>query len=302
MSKINWSSYNTALKNRGNISFWFSEDVVDSWYAIPDARKKGAPFLYSSSAIEVLNVIRFRFGMKLRETQGFAESIKKLMDIDVQIPDYTTLSRRMNTLMPEIRQKLKTGKSVHVVVDSTGLKVFGEGEWKVRQHGYSKRRTWRKLHLAVDESDSQILSVVLSENSFKDSELLGDLVEGIHEDIDSVTGDGAYDCKDCHEVASTYGAMGIFPPKRGARLKQHGNSNAPPILRDEFVRAIRAVGRKAWKKDIGYHRRSLAETAMYRFKTLLGEKLSSRIFDRQAIEAILKCKILNMMPVPATCQ
>jgi len=299
MSKINWRSYNNALVNRGKITLWFSEDAVKSWYAKAKPGRRGKPPIYSQSAIETLSVIRFRFGLTLREAEGFATSLKEMMKLELDIPDYSTLCRRLDTVAPEIRAKLESSKSVHVVVDSTGLKVFGEGEWKVRQHGYTKRRTWRKLHLAIDESDSQILSVVLSENSFKDSEVFGDLIDEIEEDIASMTGDGAYDCYGCHDKAKERGALGIFPPKRGAKLKQHGNSKDPPILRDEYIRAIREMGRKEWKSQIGYHRRSLAETAMYRFKTILGDKLNSREFGRQAVEAVLKCKILNMMPVPA---
>lgn len=162
----------------------------------------------------------------------------------------------------------------------------------------SKRRTWRKVHLAVDESNDQILSVVFSENSFKDSEVFVDLVEQIDANIEQTTGDGAYDDKTCYGWAETNGVNGAFPPRRGAKINQHGNDGAKPRQRDEHIRGMRAVGRKQWKKDANYHRRSIAETAMYRFKILTGDRLASRKFENQASEVFLRCKILNRMPTP----
>ena len=191
-------------------------------------------------------------------------------------------------------------KPIHVVIDSTGLKVYGEGEWKVRQHGYSKRRTWRKLHLAIDESNSQIVAVVLSDNSFKDNQLYEDLIDSADEDIEKVSADGAYDSENCYKKSIKEGINLVAPPRRGAKLKKHGNCSGPPHPRDVHLREIRSVGRKQWKKNNDYHRRSISETAMYRFKMLLGEKLSSREFERQANGAFIKCSILNKMKVPSS--
>jgi hypothetical protein len=297
-SQINWPLYNRSLVNRGKITFWFSKDTAKLWYNKQKSVRPGASYTYSHSAIEALSVVRFRFGLTLRETQGFAESLAELMKLDVEVPDYSTLCRRLEKVAVDLKAKASGNGPVHVVVDSTGLKVYGEGEWKVRIHGYSKRRTWRKLHLAVDESNNQILSVALSDNSFKDGEVFADLMDGVDADLERATGDGAYDDKSCYGWCEEHGAKGVFPPKRGAVIKQHGNSSNEPLARDEYVRDIRKHGRKGWKKKIGYHRRSLAETAMYRFKTILGDRLSSREFVRQAREAGIKCKILNMMRTP----
>ena len=211
---------------------------------------------------------------------------------------HSTLSRGLESAQISLG-KLKSGEQVHVVIDSTGLKVFGEGEWKVRQHGYSKRRTWRKLHLCVDESNGQILSSSLTDNSYKDNELFKDLVEGLEDHIDKASADGAYDSKECWQHCQDNDIQGIFPPRKGAKLKQHGNSKKDRLQRDEHIRAIRHKGKDQWKKDSGYSRRSISETAMYRFKTLLSDKLSSREFQRQAAEAFIKCKILNKMTVPS---
>lgn len=293
---IDWKSYNRNLINRGSITFWFSADILGSWIA-PKTCKKGAQTFYSDAAIEMLSIIRFRYGLTLRSTQGFAESIMELMGIEIPVPNYTTLCRRLPNLSVEIQGKASQG-ALHVVIDSTGLKVFGEGEWKVRQHGYSKRRHWMKLHLAVDSSNNQIISAALSTNSFKDNQLFGELIDEITEDIDQVSADGAYDSKDCYATAEDRGFSGVFPPRRGARLQQHGNCSGPRKQRDEHIREIRRCGRKQWKKNQNYHQRSLSETAMYRFKTILSGKLSSREFNRQANEAFIKCQILNRMATP----
>ena len=297
MGKSNWSFYNKSLVNRGQITFWFSPDIVKSWYAKPTGQQ-GGQLIYSDIAIEALNIIRFKFGLKLRCTQGFAQSLVKLMNLNIKIPDYTTLCRRLKKLSPKIHSKVHFKKEIHIVIDSTGLKVYGEGEgeWKVRQHGYSKRRIWKKLHLAVDESNSQIKSVVLSDNSFKDNELFEDLLTGVDDRISQVSADGAYDSRSCYNICKDKGV----PPRRGAVIERHGNCHDPPLPRDIHIREIRKMGQKRWKKKNNYHRRSILETAMYRFKTLLGDKLSSREFNRQANEVFIKCKILNQMSVPAS--
>jgi hypothetical protein len=298
-SQINWPLYNKSLINRGNITFWFSKDMAKCWYNKRKSGSRGASNTYSQSAIDALSLIRFRFRLTLRETQGFGSSLTELMGICVRVPNYTTLCRRLAKVSRSIAAKVRSGKSVHVVVDSTGLKVFGEGEWKVRQHGYSKRRTWMKLHLAVDESDNQILSVVLTDNSYKDNEVFEELMYDIEAEVGQATGDGAYDAKNCWDWTDENDVRGVFPPRKGAKLKRHGNSKDAPSQRDKHIRLRRDIGKKRWKKRTKYSRRSLAETAMYRFKVILGDELNSRESGNQIAEAILKCKILNMMPTPS---
>ena len=293
---IDWKSYNRNLINRGQITFWFSPDVLGAWLA-PASHKRGAQEFYSDAAIEMLSIIRFRYGLTLRSTQGFAESIMELMSVEVPIPDYTTLCRRLPKLSISLKGKISKGV-VHVVIDSTGLKVFGEGEWKVRQHGYSKRRDWMKLHLAVDSGNNQIISAALSTNSFKDNQLFDDLIDEIPGHIDQVSADGAYDSKGCYDKARKRGFKAVIPPRKGAKIGQHGNCKAPREQRDEHIREINRYGRKKWKSNNKYHQRSLSETAMYRFKKMLGDKLSSREFHRQANEVFIKCQVLNKMSTP----
>lgn len=299
MGRIDWPLYNRALEARGEIQMWFDEEIANDWYADPldHIGKPGAAFVYSDEAIMALSLIRFRFGLSLRATRGFAKSLADLMEMKIEIPCYSTLSRRLAKLQVDLEAAQQEG-SVHVVVDSTGLKVYGEGEWKVRIHGKSKRRTWRKLHLAVNEANDTILSVVFSENSFKDSEVFVDLMDGVDANIEQATGDGAYDTDDCYSWSEESGVNGVFPPRRGAVIAQHGNQSARPLQRDQHIRGIRDVGRKQWKKNSDYHRRSIAETSMYRFKVLTGDKLASRNFENQAREAFVRCKIINRMPTP----
>ena len=143
------------------------------------------------------------------------------------------------------------------------------------------------------------MAVVLSDNSFKDNEVFEDLVDGVDGEINQISADGAYDSKNCYSKSNDEGIYLVTPPRRGAVIKKHGNCAGPPEPRDIHIREIREMGRKRWKKRNNYHRRSISETAMYRFKTLLGERLSSREFDRQANEAFIKCQILNKMLTPA---
>jgi hypothetical protein len=191
LKKINWKTYNKKLIERGSITFWFPKDIEDRW--LNDSIGPGFQKIYSDEAIEVVSMIRFFFKQPLRATQGFTGSLMELLGFDLPVPDYSTLSRRMKKLEVKLGKLKSKGKRIHVVLDSTGLKVFGEGEWKVRQHGYSKRRTWMKLHLAVDEADGEILSMSLTENSFKDNELFEDLLKGLEDKISDVSADGAYD-------------------------------------------------------------------------------------------------------------
>jgi IS5 family transposase len=186
-------------------------------------------------------------------------------------------------------------KAVHVVVDSTGIKVDGEGEWKVRKHGTSKRRTWRKLHLGVDEATGEILAAVVSTNDVADCEVLPDILDGIEQEIEQVSGDGGYDTLDCYDAITARGAASTIPPRRNAKIRQHGNCKTPPHPRDQNLRQVRQVGRKRWKQQSGYHRRSLSETTMFRLKTIFGSRLQRRKFGNQAVELFLQCAALNRM-------
>ena len=184
---------------------------------------------------------------------------------------------------------------LHLVLDSTGLKVYGEGEWKVRKHGYSKRRTWRKLHLAIDAETHEIQAVAVTEAGVDDAEMVGDLLEPIDREIAAAAGDGAYDKRKVYRVLEPRTGRILIPPRSNARIWKHGNASGPPLARDENLRAIRRSGRKAWKRESGYHVRSLAETGVYRMKAIFGGHLTSRRPECQVTEGTVRARALNIM-------
>lgn len=288
----NWKRYNESLVQRGSITFWFSEDVIDRWHHANDRPKVGHPFVYSDTAIECLLALRELFQLPYRQTEGLGKSLAQLMQITLDIPDYTSLAKRAAKLGVVLDVRKHSGP-IDVVVDSTGMKVFGEGEWKTRKHGISKRRTWRKLHLAVNPDTHEIEAETLTENSSDDASQVDPLLDQVAGNIDAFYGDGAYDKWKVYETLDNRNIKAIVPPQRNAKIKRHGNSSDPPLPRDTAIREIRRRGRRQWKKRIGYHRRSLSETAMYRMKCCFGDHLKNRLIENQRTETRIRSKILN---------
>lgn len=288
----NWRKYNESLVQRGSITFWFSEEVLAQW-SHPNRRPGvGHPFLYSDRAIESLLALRELFRLPYRQTEGLARSLVRLMEAEVAVPDYTSLAKRAATLQISLEVSRHSGP-IDVVVDSTGLKVFGEGEWKVRAHGKSKRRTWRKLHLTVNPQTQEIEAEALTENSGHDADQVDGQLAQVAGPIRRFYGDGSYDPWKVRKTLSTRKIKQIIPPRHDAKIKRHGNTKGRPLPRDVAIRKIRRLGRKRWKQEVGYHRRSLAETAMYRMKSCFGNQLKNRELPNQRTEARLRCKILN---------
>jgi hypothetical protein len=235
------------------------------------------------------------YRLPYRQSVGFTQSLIELMGADVRVPDYSTVCKRSVELNVDLGIET-TDAPKHIVLDSTGLKIYGEGEWKVRQHGYSKRRTWRKLHLSVNTATQELEAVVLSDASVDDAEAGKTLLDDTAGDIEQVAADGAYDKRKFYEASTKRGIRHIVvPPRKDAKIWQHGNSKKAPLPRDENLRYIRRKGRKKWKQDSGYHRRSLAETAVYRFKIIFGNTLASRTLPRQITEGCIKAAALNRM-------
>ena len=237
--------------------------------------------------------LRSVYHLPLRAAEGFARSIFGLMGLDLDVPDYSTLCRRAKSLQITL-PKLAEGP-LHLVIDSTGLKVHGEGEWKVRRHGYSRRRTWIKLHLAIDPESHEIHGAMVSEPGVTDAEAVPDLLEQEEGPVEAVEADGAYDRQEVYEVLQRRGAKAVIPPRRDAKIRRHGNKAGPRLARDENLRRIRKIGRAAWKEESGYHRRSLGETAMFRIKTIFGGGVASRRTQQQAKEVGIRCRALNIM-------
>ena len=292
----NWSEYNKALEKRGSLEVWVDEAVAKTWERKEKTGERGRPEEYQDSWIELILTLGMVYHQPLRQVTGFAQSFVKLNGWCVNVPHFTTLCRRRKTLNIQVSSR-RFSDTITVVVDSSGAKVYGEGEWKVRQHGASKRRTWRKFHLAVEPETLEILALEVSTNDVTDDEMLPVVLNAIDEaiTIEKVCGDGGYDRTNSYQAIKKRRAKAVIPPRKDAKIQQHGNSNAPPLDRDQNLRRIRKVGRKRWKQEAGYHQRSLAETSVYRYKVTFGSTLNSRLFPSQTVEMKLGAKTLNRM-------
>ena len=290
----NWSEYDHALVQRGSITFWLSDDLEKVWLYAGE-KQRGSQFDYSEQAIEMMLTIKEVFRLTNRGVEGFVRSLFQMMNIDLPVPDHSTLSKRGKTL--KVKWPRKTSESLNLVLDSTGLKIYGEGEWKVRKHGYSKHRTWRKLHLGTNPENGGIRAVILTENSVSDDAVVKEMLEQIEEILLACAADGAYDKRKVYEALNLHSPEVeiLIPPRKNARIWQHANSKEARLKRDENLRYIRKHGRKQWKQDAGYHIRSLAETIIFRLKTIFGDKLSARLLETQTTQALVRCRALNKM-------
>lgn len=287
----NWSSYNKSLVERGSLTIWITPEILESWQD-QRPRQRGGQYAYSDMAIETMLTLKHLLRLPYRATQGFGQSLFTLMELTITVPDYSTLCRRAKVLKVKLSKSEQSAR--HIVIDSTGLKVYGEGEWKVRKHGHSKRRTWRKLHLSINADTHEIVAERLTSNSIDDATAGVDMLQEMDETPENVSGDGAYDKRKFYDECQVQKIDKVLvPPQRNAKIWQHGNSKAPPHPRDENLRYIRRHGRKKWKEESGYHQRSLAETAIYRFKQTFGAELNARSDERQHTEVAIKCAILN---------
>jgi len=290
----NWSEYEKALVQRGSITFWLSGDIEQTWLYTGE-KQRGSQFDYSDKAIEIMLTIKEVFHLTNRGVEGFVRSLFQMIKIDLPVPDHSTLSKRGKILKVKLPKKAKG--SLNLVLDSSGLKIYGEGEWKVRKHGYSKRRTWRKLHLGADPENGEIQAVLLTENNVSDDATVKKLLDQIEQTLLACAADGAYDKHKVYDALNKHSpdVEILVPPRKNARIWQHGNSKAERLKRDENLRYIRKHGRQRWKKDSGYHMRSLAETAMFRLKTIFGDELSARLLETQSTQALIRCLALNKM-------
>lgn len=300
----NWSEYNKALVNRGSLTLWFDQDSIDLWHNTGHTGKRGRPQLYSDLAIQCCLTIKAVFNLPLRATEGFVTSLLQLLHLPLRAPDYSLLSIRQKTLQIHLPKSQAKMHKMHLAVDSTGLKVFGEGEWKVKKHGQEKQRTCLKLHLAIDEKEHLIEACMLTADNVHDCETLPALLNQIDTPIEQVTGDGAYNTHDSYQATIAVGAKPCFPPRINAT--RHKATDEAHRLRNHAVSQVGYHDLAHWKKKNNYHRRSLAETAMYRFKQLLSGHVQAKTMDRQSREIGIKCSILNKMtrlgmPAYTTC-
>lgn len=283
----NWSDYDRALVERGNITIWLTPEAIAAWSPRP-TRRRGGQRRYSDVAIETALTLRMLLHLPLRQTEGFLRSIFDLMGLTLDAPDHTTLSRRSAQLSVLLRS-MSGGGSINLVIDSSGLSIFGEGQWAAVKHGGKGIQGWRKLHLGVDET-GVIVAQALTDSNVDDATTGIDLIDEVSSKIKTVIADGAYDTRAFHASARSRGAKIVVPP-----IKTATTGDGRSSVRDRAVRRIGKVGRRQWKKEVGYHRQARVENAFFRLKTILGDRMRSRGEDAQGIEAKIACNILNRM-------
>ena len=293
----NWPAYDRALQQRGSLTVWVTPEALAAWHP-PRTGQRGRPRSYSDVAIETGHLLRLAFGRPWRQTEGLLQSLTTLLGVSVGVPDHTTFSRRSPglSLAGSLAQAQASGP-VHVVIDATGLKVYGAGEWLAEKHGGRGGRTWRKLHLAVDPESGEILASELTTSEESDAALVGPLLEQITSPIASVIADGAYDGGPVYravaERQSHPPAAVVIPPR--ATAVPSPTADITPSQRDQHIRTIQDRGRMGWQKAVGYGRRSLGETAMFRYKIIIGRGLRARTLPSQKTEARVTCSVLNRM-------
>jgi len=293
----NWKDYNKSLVQRGSLTFWFSDEVVNNWKNDQKSNSHGNQ-KYSDMLIFCALTLRQLFRLPLRATEGMMKSLVELAKLPISAPNYSTLCRRGKTLKVNLGVK-NTAKARHVLVDSTGIQVIGEGQWKKLRHGESRHQVWRKLHIAMDADDQTILSATMTESTRLDGNYLPELIAKVGSPISKITGDGAYDKKNCYETAYMRNAQAVFPPQHNACVQRNKHKKNPALeARDEAICYIghgsdRDERLKEWKHVNNYHRRSLVETMMSRMKSLFGDQMRSRTFENQKTDLLIRCYAIN---------
>ena len=285
----NWPAYDRALVQRGDVTLWLAPDAIATWAAV-GIGKRGGQLQYSDLAIETALTLRLIFHLPLRQTEGFLTSIFGMLGLDLSAPDHTTLSRRGQPLHLTLRH-VPACAGMHLIVDSTGLSIVGDGEWAAAKHGGRGRRGWKKLHFGVDRS-GVIVVQALTEGHVDDATTGITLIEATDGDLGSVTADAAYDTVGFYEAAGARGAAVVVPPTSTANVSRHGPRSS---ARDRTIVEVKKFGRRRWKKMAGYHRQARVENAFFRYKSIIGDAVRARSPGGQAAEALLACNILNRM-------
>jgi hypothetical protein len=290
----NWAEYDAALRQRGSLTVWFSGAAIAAWRAAPRTTRGGQPW-YSPLAILTALTLRVLFRLALRQTEGLIGSVLRLLGLELAVPDHSTLSRRAETLEVPRPRPGGDGQPVHLLVDSTGLKLCGPGEWLAEKHGTKRRRSWKKLHLGVDAETGRILASELTGHAADDGAQVGPLLDQVAGPVTSLTGDGAYDQQGVYaSVAERHPEAAVIVPPRATAVPSD-TAEAAPTQRDRHLRFIAEHGRMAWQKASGYTKRARAEAAVGRFKRVIGDGLRSRTDRRRATEVSIAVRALNRM-------
>ena len=291
---MNWREYDASLRQRGSLTVWFTDEAIEAWRAEPRTTPGGQPW-YSSLAILTALTFRAVFRLALRQTEGLIGSVIGLLGLDLAVPDHSTLCRRAETLELPRPKPRRDGEPVHLLVDSTGLKLCGAGEWLVEKHGTKTRRSWRKLHIGLDANSGQIVASALTAKEVDDGAEVGPLLDQMAARVASFTADGAYDQEGVSTaVAERHPEAAIIVPPRSTAVPSEAAETAP-TQRDRHLQFIAEHGRAAWQKASGYTKRSRAEAAIGRFKQVIGDGLRSRTDRRRATEVGVAVHALNRM-------
>src|SRR4051794_2872533 len=288
----NWAEYDAGLRARGSLTVWFTPEAVAAWAAAPRTSRGGQPS-YSDLAITTALTLRAVFRLALRQTEGLIGSILQLLGLDLPVPDHSTLSRRAETL--EVPRPKAGSAPVHLLVDSTGLKFCGPGEWLIEKHGAKRRRGWRKLHLATDADTGRIVAAGLTDKDADDGSQGGALLEQVGGPLASLTCDGAYDRDDVYtEVTMQHPEAAVIVPPRANAVPSEAAETAP-TQRDRHLQCIAERGRMGWQRASGYNDRALVEADISRWKRVIGDGLQSQTDGRQATEVAIAANVLNRM-------
>lgn len=289
----NWAEYEAGLRRRGSLTMWVTADAIAAWQARPRSTR-GRPAVYSDAAIEACLVVRAAFKQPLRQAEGLMASVFELLGSALTVPDHTTVSRRAPKLVSIFTGALPAGP-LHVLIDSTGLKIFGAGEWLAEKHGRRSRREWRKLHLGVDAESGHIVASELTEHDIDDASQVGPLLDWIDGNIEQVTADGAYDGEPTYkEIAARGVDIAVVIPPRDTAVPS-ADFEADSSQRDAHLLTIESLGRLGWQEVTSYGQRARVETAMGRYKSIIGARLRARSLPAQRAEARIGVAVLNRM-------
>jgi hypothetical protein len=292
----NWAEYDAGLRQRGSLTLWLTPEALDGWTA-PRRTTRGGQPRYSDLAVETALTFGLLFGLRLRQSEGFLGSVLALMGLDLPVPDHTTLSRRAGTWKPAAKRhhmRAMSNGPIHVLVDSTGLKIYGAGQWLENKHGIKSRRKWRKLHLALDADSGEIIAHALTDQDSGDASQVGPLLDQIEDEIGQFTADGAYDGNPTYDAVLRHSieARIVVPPRSNAVERV-----APEVScqRNDHITSINIDGRLKWQVSTGYGKRALVETTMGRYKGIIGCRLRARSFQSQRTEVAIGIAALNRM-------
>jgi len=293
----NWPAYDASLRQRGSLTVWFTDDAIAGWAAEPRTTRGGQPW-YSSLAILTALTIRAVFRLAYRQAEGLLGSVIGLLGLALPVPDHTTLSRRAATLevpRPGHADAGAGNEPMHLLVDSTGLKLCGKGEWLLEKHGTATRRSWRMLHLGVDAETGRIVASTLTRKDVDDASQAGPLLDQIAGAVASFTGDGAYDQDRVYAgVAQRHPDAAVVVPPRATAMPSEMAESAP-TQRDSHLQQIVEHGRMAWQNTSGYNKRARVEATMNRWKQVIGDELRAHTDERRASEVAVAVHALNRM-------